>query len=192
MRMLREASLSCWCHGTCQSFDFQGIDIGGESHGGCVGGWNGGETYCRRWRWATQVCRVFGILQQRPWQEGVAALVDCICDGAPRVHSHDFQGERPESPRSALHWLYLAMALLKVLYCEVRLSLGWKCKIDFFEMGPPGLCINWCTWPFIKTLRFRVPKCYKLKDHSTWIHGSSSGTQEVEETYAFSILLVCN
>jgi hypothetical protein len=32
----------------------------------------------------------------------------------------------------------------------------------FFKMEPPRLCINWCTQPFIKNLRFRVPKYYKL------------------------------
>jgi hypothetical protein len=30
-----EASLTCWCHGTCLNFDFQGIDRGGDSHSGC-------------------------------------------------------------------------------------------------------------------------------------------------------------
>jgi hypothetical protein len=39
---------------------------------------------------------VFGILQLRPLQEGLASLVDCIGDGALRVHSHDFQGEKPK------------------------------------------------------------------------------------------------
>jgi hypothetical protein len=34
---------------------------------------------------------------------------------------HDFQGE---SPRSGLNWLYLAMALLKALFCELGLSPG--------------------------------------------------------------------
>jgi hypothetical protein len=33
---------------------------------------------------------VFGILQHWPWQEGLSMLVDCIGNGAPRVHSHNF------------------------------------------------------------------------------------------------------
>jgi hypothetical protein len=34
-RVRHEALLSCWWHGTCLSFDFQGIDRGRESHDGC-------------------------------------------------------------------------------------------------------------------------------------------------------------
>jgi hypothetical protein len=42
------------------------------------------------------------------------------------VQSQDFQGE---SPMSGLYWVYLAIALLKALFCELGLSLGWKPKI---------------------------------------------------------------
>jgi hypothetical protein len=54
-----EASLTCWYHGTCLSFDFQGIDRGGESHGGC------------NWR-SIMAERCIGgdEDEQWPWQEG--------------------------------------------------------------------------------------------------------------------------
>jgi hypothetical protein len=67
------------------------------------------------------VCRVFNDLQQQPWQARVATQVDYFFGGTPRVPSHDFQGE---NPRSGLHWLYLAMALLKALFWKLGLSPG--------------------------------------------------------------------
>lgn len=44
---------------------------------------------------------------------GAATLEDFIFGGTPRVPSRDFQGE---NLRSDLHWLYLAIALLKELF----------------------------------------------------------------------------
>jgi hypothetical protein len=41
--------------------------------------------------------------------------------GAPRVMSHDFYGE---TQMSDFYWLYLAMSLLKTLFCELKLSPG--------------------------------------------------------------------
>jgi hypothetical protein len=70
------------------------------------------------WHKFLPVCLVVFILQLLPMQVGVAAL-DLICDGAPRVQSREFQGE---SPRSDLHWLY--MALPKALFWDLRL-ISW-------------------------------------------------------------------
>ena len=70
---------------------------------------------------ALPVCRVFSDFQQQSWQAGVATQVDCILGGAHRVPSLDFQGE---NLRSGLHWLYLAMALLKALFWILGLSPG--------------------------------------------------------------------
>ena len=43
----------------------------------CIGG---NEDYVAQ---VLPVCRVFGNLQQEPWQAGMAAQVDCILGGAP-------------------------------------------------------------------------------------------------------------
>jgi hypothetical protein len=40
--------------------------------------------------------------------------------GAPRVLSHDFYGAQ----MSDLYWLYLAMSLLKALFCKLKLLPG--------------------------------------------------------------------
>jgi hypothetical protein len=67
---------------------FQGIDRDEESHGG---------SYDQKFEIAERcigrdederhmflpIYRVFGMLQQWPWQEGLASLVDCFCNGAP-------------------------------------------------------------------------------------------------------------
>lgn len=65
------------------------------------------------------------------WSLAAVALVSgggrtCILGGALRVPSHDFLGE---NARSGLHWLYLAMILLKTLFWKLRLSPGRKPKI---------------------------------------------------------------
>jgi hypothetical protein len=44
---------------------------------------------------------------------GAATHVDSIFGGASRVPSHDFLGQ---SPRFDLHWLYLAIVLLRALF----------------------------------------------------------------------------
>jgi hypothetical protein len=101
---------------------FHVIDKGGENHGGydqrlLMAEWCFGcdEDYAAQ---VLPVCEVFGDLQQELWHKGVVAQV---FGGAPRVLSHDLQDE---SPMSGLHWLYLAMALLKTLFCEIILSQG--------------------------------------------------------------------
>ena len=73
-------------HGTCLNIDFHGMERAGESYGGydrrsamtegILVAMKAGGT-------GLPVCRVFGDLQQRLWQEGVAAQVDCIFCGAP-------------------------------------------------------------------------------------------------------------
>jgi hypothetical protein len=90
---------------------------------------NGGVVFWLWWRLcgigSSCVSCVWRLVEQL-WHKGVAAQVDCIFGGAPQEPSHDLQGE---SPMSGLHWLYLAMALLKALFCEFKLSRGWKPKI---------------------------------------------------------------
>lgn len=66
-------------------------------------------------------CRVRGDSQQQPWEAGVATQVDCIFGGARLVLSLDLQGG---NPRSGLHSLCLAMALLKALFWKLGLSPG--------------------------------------------------------------------
>ena len=111
-------------HGTCLNIAFHGMKRDGE----CYGGYDQMSAMAQGILVALKtggtglpMCRVFGDLQQRLWQEGVATQVDCIFGDAPRVPSCDFQGE---SSRSGLHWLYLAMAFLKALFCELGLSPG--------------------------------------------------------------------
>ena len=65
------------------------------------------------------VSLVFDDLQEQHWQVGAATPEEFKFGGAPRVSSLDFQGE---NLMFALHWLCLAMALLKVLFCKLRLS----------------------------------------------------------------------
>jgi hypothetical protein len=52
-------------------------------------------------------------LQQRPWQERMAAHVECIFGGAPG-----------ENLRSDFYWLYMIIDLVNVLFCELELFLG--------------------------------------------------------------------
>jgi hypothetical protein len=59
------------------------------------------------------VCQVFGDLQRRPWQERVAAHVECIFGGAPS-----------ENLRSDFKWLYMIIYLVNVLFCELKLFPG--------------------------------------------------------------------
>ena len=56
---------------------------------------------------------MFGNSQEQQCEEGAAALEEFIFGGAPQVPSQDFQGE---NLRYSLHWLCLAIALLKVLF----------------------------------------------------------------------------
>jgi hypothetical protein len=49
-----------------------------------------------------------------------------LASGGSRVPSCDFYGE---NWRYGLYWLCLAMTFLKVLFWELRLSLGWKLQI---------------------------------------------------------------
>jgi hypothetical protein len=48
-------------------------------------------------------------------------------DNTGEVQSSTLQGK---NPRSGLSWLCVAMALLKALFYERGLSLGWKPKIN--------------------------------------------------------------
>ena len=73
----------------------------------------------------------------------VATLQDYIFGGALRVPSRDFQGE---SLRSDLHWLCLAMALLKELFLEFRLPPGCKPRSWI------GRRRRLCTVSFLKAL----------------------------------------
>ena len=102
--------------------DFHDIDSDEESHGSCDRGLvleTIEEFLVAMKTLGTGFC-VSGVevLQQRPWQEGVATQVDTILV-VHLVPSRDFQGE---SPRSGLHWLYLAIALLKALFWNSGLS----------------------------------------------------------------------
>jgi hypothetical protein len=61
-------------------------------------------------------------------KHGASKIIDTLetyhdCTG--EVHSLTFQGE---NPRSGINWLCLTMVLLKALFWEGGLSLGWKPK----------------------------------------------------------------
>ena len=83
---------------------------------------------------------------------GAATLEEFIFGGAPQVPSQDFQGE---NLRYSLHWLCLAIALLKVLFWE----LGLLQSEDLKSWIGQRQCLCTPSWKYCFWRHFMFSRC---------------------------------